>query len=418
MPDGTHPVMAAVRAFLQDHPGATSLRVAFSGGRDSSVLLHALAQLRPQGLEAWHVNHGLRPDAEAQAAFCVRVAEALEVPLTVRNVIVLDDASEGPEAAARRARYTALREGLGERDLILTAQHADDQAETFLLAALRGSGPEGLQGMRVLRREGDTWLGRPLLAVPGESIAGYARVAALDWYHDPSNDDTRFDRNFLRREIFPRLAERFPVYGSLARCARWQREAVDRLASLEDKHLPGEASLEVASLAELDLPARRARLRAWLRAQGLRPPGHVRLEEFCRQLEVHGADRNPELRWADGWMGVYRGTIYAEAPDGKPAAPGDVMPWPPGHARLTLPDGRVLERAALEALGVDAQEALEVGFRRGGETVVTPAGRRPLKKRLQERGVPPWAREHLPLVRRRADGTVVAILWPDGELGP
>ncbi|WP_019592658.1 tRNA lysidine(34) synthetase TilS [Thioalkalivibrio sp. ALRh] len=418
MGDHTHPVMVAIRAFLQDHPDFASLRVALSGGRDSSVLLHALARLRPQGLEAWHVNHGLRPDADAQAAFCVRVAEALDVALTVRKVTVLDDASEGPEAAARRSRYTALREGLGGRDLILTAQHADDQAETFLLAALRGSGPEGLQGMRVLRREGDTWLGRPLLEVPGEAIADYAEAAGLGWYDDPSNDDTRFDRNFLRREILPRLAERFPVHASLARSARWQREAVDRLESLEDERIPDEASLELASLAELDRPARRARLRAWLRAQGLRPPGHARLEEFCRQLEVHAPDRNPELRWADGWMGVYRGTICAEAPDAKSAVPGDVIPWPPGHARLTLPDGRVLERAALVALGVDAQEALEVGFRRGGETVVTPAGRRPLKKRLQERGIPPWEREHLPLVRRRSDGLVVAILWSDGDLSP
>ncbi len=364
------------------------------------------------------MNHGLRPDADAQAAFCVRVAEALDVPLTVCKVTILDDASEGPEAAARRARYTALREGLGEQDLILTAQHADDQAETFLLAALRGSGPEGLQGMRAMRREGDTWLGRPLLEVPGEAIADYARVADLDWYHDPSNDDTRFDRNFLRHEILPRLAERFPVYASLTRCARWQREVVDRLEGLEDERVPDKDSLELASLAELARPARRARLRAWLRAQGLRPPGHARLEEFCRQLEVHGPDRNPELRWADGWMGVYRGTIYAEAPDAKPAAPGDVISWPSGHARLTLPDGRVLERAALVALGVDAQEALEVGFRRGGETVVTPAGRRPLKKRLQERGIPPWEREHLPLIRRQADGLVVAILWSDGDLSP
>ncbi|WP_196800078.1 tRNA lysidine(34) synthetase TilS [Thioalkalivibrio thiocyanoxidans] len=407
---------AAVRAFLQDHSGSGALRVAFSGGRDSSVLLHALAQLRPPGLEAWHVNHGLRPDADAQAAFCVRVAATLDVPLTVREVTVVDDAAEGPEAAARRARYAALREGLAERDLILTAQHADDQAETFLLAALRGSGPDGLQGMRTMRREGDTWLGRPLLEVPGEAIADYARVAGLDWYDDPSNKDARFDRNFLRREILPRLAERFPVHASLARCARWQQEAVDRLAGLEEQ-LPDDSPLPVAALAGLDAAGRRARMRAWLRAQGLRPPGHARLEEFGRQLETHGPDRSPELRWADGWMGVYRGMIYAESPDVTRPAPVDVIHWPSGQAHLTLPNGRVLERKSLEALDVGPEEELEVGFRQGGETVVTPAGRRPLKKLLQERGVPPWVREHLPLVRRRRDGYVVAILWPDGGLG-
>ncbi len=362
------------------------------------------------------MNHGLRPDADAQAAFCVRVAEVLDVPLTVRKVTVLDDASEGPEAAARRARYTALREGLGGRDLILTAQHADDQAETFLLAALRGSGPEGLQGMRAMRREGDTWLGRPLLEVPGEAIADYARTSGLGWYDDPSNEDTRFDRNFLRREILPRLAERFPVHQSLARCARWQQEAVDRLASL-DEQLPDDAPLPVAALAGLDAAERRARMRAWLRAQGLSPPGHARLEEYCRQLETHAPDRSPELRWAGGWMGVYRGMIHTQAPGANPPGPGDVTPWPPGQARLTLADGRVLERAALSALGVDPLEELEIGYRAGGETVVTPAGRRPLKKLLQERGVPPWERERLPLVMRRSDRHVVAIVWRDGALG-
>lgn len=417
VPDAGHPVMVAVRAFLQDHPGFVSLRVALSGGRDSSVLLHALTQLAPPGLHALHVNHGLRPDADAQAAFCRRMAEGLEVSLEVRTVTVSDDASEGPEAAARRARYRALREGLGDDGLILTAQHADDQAETFLLAALRGSGPEGLQGMRALRREGETWLGRPLLGVPGEAVADYARAAGLGWYDDPSNDDTRFDRNFLRREIFPRLAQRFPVHSSLARCARWQQEAVDRLAALERECFSENAPLSVASLVELDTAGRRARLRTWLRAQGLRPPGHARLEEFCRQLDAHGPDRAPELQWADGWMAVYRRVIHAGPPTPAGAAPVAVTPWPPEVARLALPDGRELERTALSALGVDVREALEVAFRQGGETVVTPAGRRPLKKLLQERGVPPWERDRLPLVRRRADGDVVAILWPDGRLG-
>lgn len=416
-------MLAAVRAFLEEPPGFVSLRVAFSGGRDSCVLLHALTQLHPRGLHAWHVNHTLRPDADAQAAFCVRVAEAWAVPLTVRTVCVLDDESEGLEAAARRVRYATLREELGARDVILTAQHADDQAETFLLAALRGSGPEGLQGMRALRREGGTWLGRPLLELPGEAIADYAREAGIDWYDDPSNDDTRFDRNFLRREIFPKLAERFPVYASLARCTRWQQEAVDRLVALDDGSLPGEGPLAVASLTGLDPASRRARLRAWLRLQGLRPPGHARLEEFCRQLEAHAPDRRPELSWADGWMGIYRGQIYVRTPPAagtgaKQTGPGAAIPWPPGQAHLELPDGDVLERGALTALGVDACEELEVVFRAGGETVLTPAGRRPLKKRLQERGVPPWERDHLPLIRRRSDGYVLAILWPDGELGP
>lgn len=359
-----------------------------------------------------HVDHGLRPDSAQQAQFCRQIANDLDVPLEIRCLAPLEPRGSGMEAAARAARYVALREGLGEQDMILTAQHAEDQAETFLLAALRGSGPDGLKGMLPLRREGDTWLGRPLLELGERPLAAYAAQAGLDWFEDPSNRDTRFDRNFLRREIMPRLQDRFEVSNALVRAARWQQESVRHqeayfaglLTGLGDA---GGETLGIAGLQRLEPPTRRGLLRYWLGRRGIRPPGHRRLGEFLRQVAEGRAEASPSLRWAEGWLRTYRGRIYAGGPgDGAPVVSPRV--WPAHQEELVLADGRRLRRADLPALGLPRDAPLEVVGREAGEIVRTPQGRRSLKKLMQQRGIPPWERDRVPLLRH-ADGTLVAV---------
>lgn len=419
-PEGVDPVREALRAFLNQCSGTGRRRIAFSGGRDSSVLLHAAAQLAVPGLEAMHIDHGLRPDSAEQAAFCQRVAAALGVPLTTRRLASLATHGAGVEAAARAGRYAALREGLGERDLVLTAQHADDQAETFLLAALRGSGPEGLKGMLWLRREGGTWLGRPLLELGADTLATYARDTRLEWFEDPSNRDTRFDRNFLRQEILPRLQARFDVPSALVRAAGWQRESLRHQEAyfaglLDGIGDAGAHTLAIPGLLRLEPHTQRGLLRYWLRQRGIRPPGHRRLGEFLRQLAEGGSGAAPGLAWADGWLRTYRGRVHAGASGG--ADPG-VTPraWPVEQEELVLADGRRLARADLPALGLERDAPLEVVGREAGEVVHTPKGRRSLKKLMQQRGVPPWERHGIPLLRR-PDGTLVAVLWDAVEGG-
>lgn len=409
------PVAAALRDFLQAHPGYRQVRIAFSGGLDSTVLLHAAARLGIPSLEAMHVDHRLRPDSGEQVEHCRAIAQALNCPFRLRTLDSLDTRGLGVEAAAREARYAMLREGLGETGIILAAQHADDQAETFLLAALRGSGPEGLQAMRPLRREGETWLGRPLLGLPREALAALAEQEGLDWYDDPSNQDPRFDRNFLRQSVLPLLQERFDGAAGLARAAAWQQEAVGQLRQhfgelLEEVRDPLTGSLDLQGLRGLDADNQRGLLRHWLREQGLRPPGHDRLGEFLRQVLVDNPEASPAVEWDGGWMRRYRDQLHA-GPKEEAAGPPPEQPWPADQPELILADGRRLTREMLPRLGVDREAALTVSYRSGGEVVATPAGRRSLKKLMQERGIAPWERSRIPLLRQ-LDGAIVAVLWP------
>ena len=404
-----------MRDFLQAHPGYRQVRIAFSGGLDSTVLLHAAVRLGIPNLEAMHVDHRLRPDSGEQVEHCRTFAQALNCPFRVRTLGSLDTRGLGVEAAAREARYAMLREGLDATGIILAAQHADDQAETFLLAALRGSGPEGLQAIRPLRREGETWLGRPLLGLPREALAALAEQEGLDWYDDPSNQDPRFDRNFLRQSVLPLLQERFDGAAGLARAAAWQQEAVGQLRQhfgelLEEVRDPLTGSLDLQGLRGLDADNQRGLLRYWLREQGLRPPGHDRLGEFLRQVLVDNPEASPAVEWDGGWMRRYRDQLHA-GPKEEAAGPPPEQPWPAGQPELILADGRRLTREMLPRLGVDREAALTVSYRSGGEVVATPAGRRSLKKLMQERGIAPWERSRIPLLRQ-LDGAIVAVLWP------
>ncbi|WP_018935010.1 tRNA lysidine(34) synthetase TilS [Thioalkalivibrio sp. ALJ24] len=425
------PVDVALRRFLTECPAGGPLRVAFSGGRDSTVLLHALtAACRAANApdpEAWHVDHGLHAQAGAQAEHCRAVAHSLGLRFEYRRVRDLDRADEGVEAAARHARYALLREGLGPAGVLVTAHHAGDQAETFLLAALRGSGPQGLRGMAPWRFEGEGWLARPLLEVGEAALA--ARAAGLTWVEDPSNADLRFDRNFLRREILPRLNTRFAATGGLARAAHWQAEvaAVDETALGRVLAATGAGGhLPLAALRVHEPARRRALLRHWIRDQGLRPPGHRRLEEFLRQALQAGADRQPRLDWGAGCLRRYRDALYLDPPEGRdtpgdmsgqaPATAADatVIPWPARQHRLRLPDGRVLTREHPAFADPQLAGAVEVVFRRGGERVPVGGHHRRLKSLMQEQGIPPWRRDRIPLLRPPG-GTPRAVIWPRGS---
>lgn len=252
--------------------------VAFSGGLDSTVLLHLLARLARSealpALSALHVHHGLQTAADAWPAHCQVVCRSLGIPLRVERVQVAVGGSI--EQAARAARYRAFQASLGEGQVLLTAQHLDDQAETLLFRLLRGAGLRGLAAMPASRPLGGGRLCRPLLGVSRAELEAYAQTHRLDWVEDPSNQDPRFSRNYLRQEVMPRLASHWPqAAAGMARCAAHLREAEELLGELAAIDL--RACRAPSDLDWLDLPrialeplrrlgAARQRnlLRAWL----------------------------------------------------------------------------------------------------------------------------------------------------------
>ena len=192
--------------------------VAFSGGLDSMVLLHALATGAKVGNEtlfAVHINHGLHEDSDDWLRFCESVAGELGVEFASLAAVVDRSTGPGLEAAARRARYGALRNFVSRNDWLFSAHHRDDQAETLLLNLMRGSGPAGLAGIGEVQPIAEGWLVRPLLDYSRRDLLAYAERFELTWIDDPSNEDRSFDRNYLRHEILPRLDERWPEALSL-----------------------------------------------------------------------------------------------------------------------------------------------------------------------------------------------------------
>jgi len=293
--------------------------------------------------------------------------------------------------------------------VLALAHHRDDQAETFLLRALRASGPDGLAAMRPWQRFGAGWLWRPLLGVPRTELLAHARARGLRWIEDPSNDDTAHDRNFLRHRVLPLLRERWPAAdASLARSAALAAETADLLAdgdagALDAARTPDPATLSVPALSALP-PARRARaLRRWIAALGLPPLPAQGVAHVERDLLHASTDADAAFAWQGCAVRRWRDLLHA-GPRLDPLPPAWRVAWD-GRAPLALPGG-----GALRLEGADGFETpLFARARQGGERIRLPgrAHSHALKHVLQDLGVPPWRRERLPLLSD-ADGRVQA----------
>lgn len=377
------------------------LAVGLSGGVDSVVLLHVLRVLAPEfgyRLSAAHVHHGLSPHASEWRRFCAGLCRRWEVPFESRRVKV-EPGGRGTEAAARAARYAAL--GELPIDALALGHQLDDQAETILLNLLRGAGVRGASGMPalgVLRTpHGAVPLLRPLLAVPRESILEYARAHALEWVDDESNRDPVQTRNFLRLEVAPRLAARFPKWRqSLARAAGHFAEA-DLI--LREAVGAGQR-LRVARLRAAQPAQARVLLREFLGGRGLRPPSATRLAEMLRQIVASARDARSAIAHDGAMLRVYRGEVLVT---GAPEAFAPIA-WR-GETRVPIPAlGGEMRFVRRRGAGIDpgrlAGEPVTIRARAGGERL-QPDARRPrrtLKNLFQEAGIPPWERDALPLL--------------------
>lgn len=384
---------------------ASAWYIAFSGGLDSTVLLHLLANHARNHpappLRALHVHHGLQPAADAWPAHCQAICDQLGIELQVIHVQVTPGASL--EQAARDARYAALAKVLGPGEMLFAAQHRDDQAETLLFRLLRGAGLRGLAAMPEQRPLGQGSLVRPLLATSRQQLHDYAQANGLVWIEDPTNVDAAFDRNYLRAEVFPPLQQRWPhASQNIARCAEHLGEALGLLDELAQGDLAeaGEGaapawaalqSLDLAALIRLSPARQRNALQHWL-SQRTRLPD-TRHWAGWADLRDAAADAQPVWRLADGRLLRSHGRIWWLSGDWLQQPTGEYA-WADPGVTLALPGNGHVRLDVAAPLG-----GLRIVYRQGGEVLDIPGrGRRDLKRLLNELQVPHFVRPRLPLL--------------------
>lgn len=398
------PLLTSLAAQIE---GYRKVLVAYSGGVDSSVLLHLMTALRQRHhieVRAAYVNHGLNPLADSWAEHCHQQCQQWRVPFT-RLAVTVDAQRGGIEAAAREARYRALHEHLLDNEVLLTAQHLDDQSETFLLALKRGSGPAGLSAMAAATTLGNHPLLRPLLGFSRQRLETYARSHQLSWIEDDSNQNERFDRNFLRRRILPQLTERWPHFpAAVARSAQLCAEQEQLLDELLAESLRAlcrpDGSLSIDGLAPFSPVRRFALLRRWLAERGAQMPARDQLQRLWDEVAVSRQDADPQLQLNQWQIRRFRQHLYALPL--MQSLKERVLTWQPLSGALELPDGAGVLSLAGDGMRVrqpNAEEQVSIRFSAAGRIHrVGRAGGRSMKKLWQELGVPPWLRDRTPLV--------------------
>ncbi len=389
------------------------LILALSGGVDSVVLLQVLAQISKQfafNLSVIHIEHGISPNAKQWSDFCQNYCDTLGVPLTVFRLNIKKQPQVSLEAAARQARYTIFREL--SADFVVLAHHLDDQVETLQLQLLRGAGLRGLSAMPVMRllsREGNVKLLRPLLGVTRDTIQDYALQNKLMWVSDESNDDTTYHRNFLRHQIFPLLEQRYPAYReTLARTSRHVSEAVQLLDVLgeNDSHtvmVAGEIHLE--RLRKLDFLRAKNLLRYIFSQHDIVQPSTIKLEEVLRQLWAVKPDNHLHLSFGGIEIRLFKNVVKL-LPRTKfhDLGQDQLFYWHGEPDWLIESLGGVIKWTNSMGIGINTKKLMDnpvaVRLRKGGERF-QPNCKRPrrsLKKIFQEAAIPEWERNNLPLL--------------------
>ncbi|MBL8497687.1 tRNA lysidine(34) synthetase TilS [Nitrosomonas sp. JL21] len=407
------PVCDTKAVLLQHIYPGNRLAIALSGGVDSVVLLHVLAELSKEMhfmLTAVHVNHGISDNASHWSRFCCDLCHTYQIPIHVAYVHVKKGIGLSLEASAREQRYRVF--GYLQADFVVLAQHLDDQAETMLLQLFRGAGIKGLSAMPEVRNQqghNSPKILRPLLEVSRSSIETYARQNELTWITDESNDDTTFNRNFLRHDVLPVIRKRYPRYPEiLLRSSRHFSEAnelLDELAQIDRDYCLVAGKLHIERLRAFSLPRAKNLLRYTLLSHGADLPSTARLNEILKQLQALSPDHQFHVSFGNTEIRSYQGAIY-------------ILSRPKGAAEFTefrrlwhgeaLPDVQHTQGAIRfiesKGLGISPRKILGktigIRLRKGGERFM-PACNRPrrsLKNLLQEASIPPWERMRMPLL--------------------
>ncbi len=395
---------------LQALPAPKKYWVAFSGGMDSCVLLHALAQIRTElniPLQAIHINHGLQTKALKWEQFCRETCAQLDIPFAHLQLSLRPAAGESLEAQARDARYAAIAGRMEANEALLTAHHGDDQVETLLLQLLRGAGVSGLASMPLSRSWEAGWLMRPLLESSREELFSWAQQQQLQWQEDPSNQRLHIRRNFLRHKVVPLLKDQWPgLISTTGRSARHCAEAAhlmrevgtSDLALLSDAGRPWR--LLISGLEVLSPQRQKNLLRYWIRHQGLPVPGHQIIERVLSEVMKAQQTGSPLLTWDSGEIRRYRSHLYLmptlmDAPQQDLQLEWDVK------SSLELP-GELGYLSLKPEADWDDDQPLRILFRTQGLKCRPGKSNnsRSFKRLCQDYAIPPWVRSRLPLIYR------------------
>jgi tRNA(Ile)-lysidine synthase len=417
---------------LLDQRSSAQLCVAFSGGLDSVVLLNALVQLRDHDgrwkLRAVHVNHQLQPDSGEWAQQCEGWCQQLQVDCKVLTVSVKETQAQGLEAAARRARYSALQDELKPEEFLFTAHHADDQLETILIAMMRGAGLNGLAAMPTIARFGRAWHARPLLNFTRDSLQKWAHAKSLLYIDDPTNSHTHFDRNFLRHEIIARLKQRWPAAAVTgARAAHHLSDAkllMDEYVAQDYSKACEANALVVDVLQQWPPLRRRAVIRYWLQQHDVLMPSTQTMHALEHDMLHSAVDRVPCTRWSGCAVHRFKGRLHLDT-NHRSERVGDVLHWDPSQA-ISLPSGLGTLRLTEAANEADLAQSLDPGklpsrlvvrFRQGGERIQLPHEdfHRQLKTLMQAANIFPWWRGRVPLIYAGDQLVAIAGMWVSAD---
>ncbi len=393
--------------------------IAYSGGIDSHVLLHAVAKLRDSHtnfppLTAIHVNHQINPRAADWARHCREICAQLGIELHIETVSIVQN-GDGLENAARRARYAVFEKFVGDNEVLLQAHHRDDQIETLLLRQLRGSGIAGLAAIPEQRVLGKGQLLRPLLNCPRAELIAYAQSHELQWIDDDSNRDPHYDRNFLRLNVLPLIEQRWPAYRhTLARVSEQSIEAqrvLDDLAAMDSAGaITAEGCLSITVCRSLPPHRLHNLLRYWIQQCGLPLPSREQLRQIVAALDAR-EDTEPLVQWPGAEVRRYHDHLYAMAPLSMLPDGVDVAWLPPQAVKI---DGIGMVSAEQQiGIGLRPDRVYRIRSRIGGERC-KPIGRmhsQTLKKLLQESALPPWWRDRMPLIYCGDQIAAVGDLW-------
>ncbi len=399
--------------------GCRELLVAFSGGKDSTALLHfarSFGHSHGLAVSAAHVVHNLQDENKIWVAHCLQIAEKLGIDCIVLEASGSPSRGESVEAWARDYRYRLLAEHVCPETLLLTGHQLEDQCETILQRVLAGAGPRGLAGMEPLRQFPPGYLGRPLLDCSRSAVDRYVRQTGLSWVEDPSNLDPRYSRNRVRQQLLPAIAGMPDGLSGLLRLGAIQRDLARGLDRLADDVLQLDAfaahhQLSVSSVFRLGVELAPYVIKRFVERCGASQPGERHLRELLSQLTEAAPDRIPVITWSGNALRKYRERLYL-TPAALPTPPGSSIFWD-GTRALDWSWGQL---SSVVGQGGGLTETLftegraTVRFRQGGEKFLLAASdvrHRELKKAFQAWGIPPWDRGLTPLTY--IDESLVAV---------